>query len=352
MRIYQRKAKGVWYIDYSFNGRRVRKKVGTSRKMAELALNETELKIVKKKFLGINEPKRMIFDKLCEEYLQFSKANKRPLSHLRDITSVKSLNQSFGNMLITDITAQDLELHKNRRHDEVKPATTNREISCIKHMFTKAIHWDYLRKNPLRSVKKFREPPGRVRYLKENEIAKLLYCCAEHIKPVVITALNTGMRKGEILNLKWSDVDIVKRIITIRDSKNHESRHIPINDELYTVLLKLPQNSNCDGHVFLGKHGEPIRSIQNAWERAVKNAGITDFRFHDLRHTFASHLAMRGVDIRVLQELLGQKTIAMTVRYSHLSNKVLRKAVDKLNITDYNDSEIGTNLAQMDLAKK
>ena len=240
MRIYQRK--GVWYIDYSFNGRRVRKKVGTSRKMAELALNETELKIVKKKFLGINEPKRMIFDKLCEEYLQFSKANKRPLSHLRDITSIKSLNQSFGNMLITDITAQGLELHKNRRHDEVKPATTNREISCIKHMFTKAIHWDYLRKNPLRSVKKFREPPGRVRYLKENEIAKLLYCCAEHIKPVVITALNTGMRKGEILNLKWSDVDIVKRIITIRDSKNHESRHIPIGFLRFNFIDKSSGN--------------------------------------------------------------------------------------------------------------
>jgi integrase len=352
MRIYQRKAKGVWYLDYSFNGRRVRKKVGTSKKMAELALKEIELQIAKGEFLGVIELKKVVFDKLCREYLVYSKANKAKQSHRRDTTSINNLRKSFKGKLISEISAYDLEQYKNIRKDEVEPATVNREISCIKHMFTKAIHWDYLRKNPLRSVKKFREPPGRVRYLKENEIAKLLYCCAEHIKPVVITALNTGMRKGEILNLKWSDVDIVKRIITIRDSKNHESRHIPINDELYTVLLKLPQNSNCDGHVFLGKHGEPIRSIQNAWERTVKNAGITDFRFHDLRHTFASHLAMRGVDIRVLQELLGQKTIAMTVRYSHLSNKVLRKAVDKLNITDYNDSEIGTNLAQMDLAKK
>ncbi|UCF70700.1 MAG: site-specific integrase, partial [candidate division WOR-3 bacterium] len=216
----------------------------------------------------------------------------------------------------------------------------------IKHMMTKAVHWGSLLKNPLRSVTKLKEPPGRVRYLTTDEISRLLYCCPQHIKPIVITALNTGMRKGEILGLKWEDVDLIKRVILVRDSKNHRSRHIPINDILYAELLRLPHGPTDCEHVFVGKGNKPIRSIQNAWERALKAAGIVNFRFHDLRHTFASYLAMNGHNIRDIQELLGQKTILMTIRYSHLSNEVLRRAVDTLNLGQCQNCEVGTNMAQ------
>jgi integrase len=251
--------------------------------------------------------------------------------------------------MISKIMAYDLERYKNMRRDEVSPATVNREISCIKHMFTKAQHWNLVMKNPLHSVAKFKEPPGRVRYLSEDEIDRLLYCCSEHLKAIVITALNTGMRKKEILDLQWPDVDLIKRIIRVRNSKNHQARIIPINDVLYALLLKLPRNRKSNDNVFLGKHGMPVRSFQNAWDRALRNAGIADFRFHDLRHTFASHLAMRGVNIRDLQELLGHKTILMTMRYSHLSDDILRQAVDRLNLCERNVTEVaqvGTNLAQ------
>jgi len=159
-------------------------------------------------------------------------------------------------------------------------------------------------------------------------------------------ALNTGMRKGEILNLKWPDIDMVRRAITVRTSKNNESRYIPINGTLYVELLRLNSDSTGDKYVFIGENGEPRRNIDHAFEGARSRAKLKDFRFHDLRHTFASHLVMNGVDIRTVQKLLGQKTIAMTVRYSHLSDKTLKDAVDKLKLSDYNDSESGTNLAQ------
>jgi integrase len=351
MRIYRRKAKSVWYIDPRPYGQRRSLKT-SSKKVAQVILKDLEVKVAKGEFLGVQEPKKMVFDKLCGEYLHFSKANKTAQSHRRDEVSIRNLLKTFKGMHISKITAHKVERYMMMRKDEVKPATVNRELSCMKNMFTKAIQWDILGNNPLRSVKKFKEPPGRVRYLTDIEIERLLYCCPKHLKPIIITAFNTGMRKGEILQLQWQDVDMINRVITVKSSKNHESRNIPINDRLYATLLKLPNSPQSDTYVFLGKYGKPIHSFQNAWERALKHTKINDFRFHDLRHTFASHLAIQGVRIRTIQELLGQKTILMTMRYSHLSNKALREAVDKLASTGYNETDFGTNLAHLKLSKR
>ena len=351
MRIYKHK-NGVWYLDYSFNGKRVRESIGRSKKLALEALKAKETDIIRGKHLGIKQHKPISFDNLCKEYLSFSKANKSKNSYNRDIASVKRLKEVFHGMPVAKVTAQELERYKNMRREEVKPATINRELSCIKHMFTKAVHWDYLPENTLRTVAKFKEPPGRTRYLNEEEIERLLYCCAEHLKPIVIMAMNTGMRKGEILNLKWSDIDMINRVIMVRTSKNNESRSVPINETLYSEFLKLQGDCTGDNTVFTDKTGKPIKNIDHAFEGARKRAKLKDFRFHDLRHTFASHLVMNGVDIRTIQILLGQKTIAMTLRYSHLSDKTLKDAVDKLKLIGYNSTEFGTNLTQEPSVKK
>ena len=337
MRVYQRKAKGVWYIDYSFNGKRVRKKVGTSKKMAELALKEIELQIAKGEFLGIVEDRRMMFDELSAEYLKFSKASKRPQVHRRDKIIINNLLKAFSGREIKNISVHDLEEYKMQRRKEVSASTVNRELTCIKHIFNKAVEWRYLGLNKLRVVKRFKEPPGRLRYLNENEIEALLKECAEHIKPIVIIALNTGMRKGEILDLSWSDVDMDNRVLTIKRTKNNESRTVPINETIYKMLGSLRDGSNGQP-VFANKDGNPYRDIKHGFARAVQRAGIEDFRFHDLRHTFASRLVMAGVDIRTVQQLIGHKDIRMTMRYSHLSDAHLKEAVKKL--------ENGTNLAQ------
>lgn len=346
MRKYRRGR--VWYIDYRSpkTGRRVRKKVGKSKKDAGLALAEIQRQIFKGEYFGVVERKKVIFDKLCEEYLTYCKTHNAFQTHRRKKGIIKRLLNSFHKKLISQITAHDVERYKRLRRSEVSPASVNRELACLKHMFTLAVHWQYLGDNPLRLVKNFKEPPGRTRYLTEEEEELLLINCANYIKPIVIMALETGMRKGEILNLKWSEVDMIAGIIRIEKAKNNETRSLPINGKLYDLLISM----KCDAgtqYVFAHKNGKPYRDIRDGFKAALRRAGIGNFRFHDLRHTFASRLAMKNVGIRIIQELLGQKTIAMTTRYSHLSIKSLREAVDKLHSEDYNDPgkwhKYGTN---------
>ena len=341
-RIYRRGH--VWYIDYRspLNGKRVQKAVSKSKWMAELALKEIELTIAKGKFLGITEPKKILFEKLCDEYLQFSKANKARSSHRRDMTSMQHLLRSFEGILVLEISVADVEQYKNNRRKEVSPATVNRELACLKHMLNKAVHWGYLTEYPLRNVKNFKEPPGRVRYLTDIETEILLNCCYDHIKSIVILALNTGMRKGEILSLKWSDVDMKNRNITVRRTKNNEVRTIPMTDTLYNMLKTMGQQIG-EQYVFSNEEGKPYGDIKTGFKAALRRAEIKNFRFHDLRHTFASKLMMNGADIGSVQKLLGHKDITMTMRYSHLSNAHLRETVKRL--------EVGTNMGQIASAK-
>jgi len=221
-----------------------------------------------------------------------------------------------------------MEKYKRGRQGQVSNATVNREVACIKHIFTIAIEWGIVQKNPGKKVKLLRERNTRLRYLDEKEIRKLHDACAEHLKPIVIVALNTGMRKEEILSLKWKDLDYRIRTISILDTKNGESRKLPINNILYRTLLAAKKTDSP--WVFCKKNGERYGNVRKAFEGARKRAGITDFRFHDLRHTFASYLVMNGIDLKTVQELLGHKSFEMTLRYAHLSPEHKKRATDIL----------------------
>lgn len=223
-----------------------------------------------------------------------------------------------------------LEECKAQRLETVTPATVNREITCIRHMFAKAIEWGYVRRNPLKEVKKLKEPPGRLRYLTREEIAALLDACNHHLRPIVVAALNTGMRKSEILSLKWRDLDLKNRRITVTNTKNNEIRVISINKTLYRELLGLDRTARSE-YVFSHGKGEPYGDVKKGFTSAVRKAGIKDFRFHGLRHTFDSHLVMQGVDLRTVQQLMGHKEIKMTMRYAHLSPKHVEEAVARLD---------------------
>lgn len=283
---------------------------------------------------SVAEIKKVPFVKLCTEYLQFSSTNKTVETHRRDIVIIKNLMKTFKKKLITEITTHDLEIYKNKRIGEVKPATVNREVACLKNMFNKAVQWGHLIENPVQTVRLLKEPPGRVRYLNGSEIERLLSHCAQHIRYIVIVALNTGMRKGEILNLKWQDIDMQNRMIIIKRTKNNEMRMIPINNILHNALNSNDLRSNSQ-YVFANKNGEKFGDIKTGFRAALRRAGITDFRFHDLRHTFASRLVMAGVDIRTVQTLMGHKDIKMTMRYSHLSNDHIKEAVGRLDVNSF-----------------
>jgi integrase len=320
-----------WYIDYYVKGRRKRKKIGHSKKLALQVLQDVQLKIAKGEYLGIFDEKKIPFEEYAKQYLAFSKANKAWSTYQRrDRFSVDNLVSFFKGKYLFEITSEMIEKYKAARLEKVTPASVNRELACLKHMYTKAIDWGYIKLNPGKGVKRLKEPPGRLRYLNPEEVGGLLEACSDHIRPIVVTALNTGMRKSEILNLRWPQVDLKNRKITVINAKNNESRVIPINQTLYQELLTLPEKVKRE-YVFSDRNGHPYGDIKNGFSSALKKAGIEDFRFHDLRHTFGSHLVMQGVDLRTVQQVMGHKDIKMTMRYSHLSPEHVQEAMERLD---------------------
>jgi integrase len=326
MGIYKRGK--IWYIDCYAGERRIRERIGPSKRQAEVVLKKRMVQVAENRFLEVEKYEKIKFEKMTELYLgNYSKPNKK--SSRRDVTSINNLKSFFAGKYLHEITPLDIEKYKRRRQAQVSNATVNREVACLKHIFTKAIEWGIVKRNPGRKVKLLRERNTRLRYLNEKEIGKLYDACTEHLKPIVTVALNTGMRKGEILGLKWKDLDFRSRTISILDTKNNESREVPMNDIIYRTLLAIRRIP--DGlWVFCKKDGERYGNVRKAFEGAKKRAGITDFRFHDLRHTFASHLVMAGVDLKTVQELLGHKSFEMTLRYAHLSPDHKKAALDIL----------------------
>jgi integrase len=247
----------------------------------------------------------------------------------------------------------NLETYKNHLKQKLTKngsvradASVNREMSCLHHIFTKAVEWEMTEKNPFDKGKTLfiKENNQRVRYLKEDEIERLVNECPPHMRNIVECALHTGMRRGEILSLKWNQIR--NGFIYLKKTKTSEPRQIPINDTLDEMFKRIKSEQNpsknvvgLDGkpvegikskHVFC-RNNEPVKYVTNPFTAIVRRAGITDFKFHDLRHTFASQLLMKGGTLKDVQELLGHKTMTMTLRYAHLSQEHKREAVNLLN---------------------
>jgi len=325
MRIYKRE--NIWYIDYTYQGKRCRKRVGKSQRLAELALRDIELKILKKEHLGIDDYPPIEFNALSRKYLEYAKVNKAPNTYFLNVNNFKHLTDYFKDRYISEIRAADVEMYKVERLKYVCPSSVNRDLAVLHNYFNKAIEWGYLDVNPMKGVKLLKEPPGRLRFLNKEEIVKLLESMPVQTRTIIIFAMNTGMRKSEILNLKWSDVNLNNRTITLDKTKTNERRIIPINDIVYKELTAF-NNHDKEGLVFANQKV----NLRRYFTEGLRKAGIKDFCFHDLRHTFASHLAMSGVNINVIQQLLGHKSIKMTLRYSHLSQEHLQGAVNKLDL--------------------
>jgi len=327
-----------WWIDYYVSGRRKREKIGPNRRLADTVLQKRKVEIAEGKFLDKRKEVKVRFSDFAKDYLAWSKVNKR--SNRRDKISLNRLLPVFGEQYLFEITPEQIERYKAKRSEVVKHSTINRELACIKHMFTKAIEWGRAYHNPVKSVKLFKENNARLRYLEPEEIESLLEASPPHLKPIVACAVNTGMRKHEVLGLKWEQVDLKNRIIFIEETKNGERREIPINDTLLEVFQSLPRQLHSP-YVFCKRDGQPYGNVRKGLMNALRRAGLTgqddmplrlkDFTFHDLRHTFASNLVMAGVPVNTVKELLGHKTLAMTLRYSLLSPDHKRSAVASLD---------------------
>jgi len=245
----------------------------------------------------------------------------------------------FGSKLLSEINPLSIEKYKKARKEEgAEPATINRELGCLRHMFNMAIAWGKAQNYPFgfgkNKVKFLKELKEKDRILTEEEEARLLEVVrltakSQHLEPIIITALNTGMRKGKILNLKWSNVDFKNGVIIVEGTKNGEIRKVPMNQKL-TATLESGKKTSKGDYVF-SENGEPYGDVKTGWWTALKKAGIENFRFHNLRHTFGSRLGMKGTDIKTIAELMGHKDIKMTQRYSHPTPEHKRKAVEMLD---------------------
>jgi integrase len=312
---------------YDPSGKRVRVRVGPNKKLARSALDKVRADIAEGRFLDKRKaPPPKSLATLCKEFLEWSRSNKR--SWKRDELCIRHLWAFFGDCKVTDISAFQIEKYKQKRKQEVSPRTVNIEVQCLKVMLGKAVKWGYIAATPAKDVRKFKEPPGRVRYLSPDETERLLAACSDKLRLIVVVALHTGMRRGEVLGLRWEDIDLQQRTIRVTDSKNGEARTVPMTAAVHEVLQQHQQQRSGDcPWVFPSSAAGRRDNVNTAWRTARKRAKLADFRFHDLRHTAASYLAMAGVDLRAIQEILGHKTFAMTLRYSHLSPQHKAKAV-------------------------
>jgi integrase len=336
MGLYKRSDSPVWWMCFTVDGRFYRKSTETDdKKLARKILKSIEGKIAEGKWFPESQEKQAAytFVELAERYSSWAKGRQKAFDCWK-IYIIRQLVRKFGKMKLNRFEMYMLEKFQTERLNRGnKPATVNRRIAVISHMFTKAVDWKMMDRVVAQSlrVKMLPEDNKRLRYLSKEECHSLIKACDPHLEPIVITALNTGMRKGEILRLKWEQVDLRHGFILLDRTKNGERREIPINTSLRNSFQNLTRRINVS-YVFHDPNtGSPYKDVKRSFPSACKRAGIRDFRFHDLRHTFASHLVMAGVDLTTVKELLGHKTLTMTLRYAHLAPSHKMKAVDILD---------------------
>ena len=317
---------GNWWARYYVDGKEVREKCD----------NKTQAKaIYAKRLVEIREgryfPKaktvRVLFKDLTDDYLRYA-----DLHHKRkgdDLPRVQTWLDTFGSVQAEDVKPSQVEeVMAKLKEGGMEPATIHRRLTVLKAIYNRAEKAGLIAKNPARNVRPPKYDNSLVRFLDMAQEKKLFEALPSYLHPVVTVALHTGCRQGELLKLEWRDVDFRRGMFLCRDTKAGDSRWVPMNTLVRKTLGDLrPDPMDPTAKVF---HVGHEKSLSRAFAVAVKRAGIEPFRFHDLRHTFASRLAMNGANDRTLQTLGGWKTPRMLLRYSHLGPSHLQDAVEGL----------------------
>ena len=335
-----------WSIDYQDRGKRVREVVGDAQTRGEalVALQSRVAESFNGHFNPVRKVEPMRFARFADIYLDdYAKANKK--SWRCDFYALKSLlTPYFGGMRLEDISPLEVEKYRAVRLRSVSKSSTNREMALLKVMFNLAIDWGFASENPLRKVKMFSEKDNlKERVLTGDEEARLLAASAPHLRPVITGLLTTGARRSELMTLRWTSIDFERGTILLTKTKAGRNRVIPINAELHEVLTALKAKSKSE-YVFTGPEGQPVKSIRGAFVSACRRAALKGLRLHDLRHTFATRLIRRGVDIITVQNLLGHSSVTTTQRYTHTGEAEKREAVRRL---EPQETESAADLARV-----
>ncbi len=335
MRVYKRtypdgRKSQDYYYSFYHEGKQIRKR-GVSNKEETKNLGIAHKTALLRGDLGIEEKRRerVRFDDLADRFLDYSKSNKR--SWKRDGVSINALRRAFSGKMIDEIKPGMIERYRDQRKRQITGSSVNRELACLKTMLNKAIFWELADENPMRGVKFLRENRQRSRYLTRDEIDRLLDACSKHLRPIVIFALNTGMRLSEILGLTWDRVNFEEGIVELVETKSGDIRQVPLTPDARDAIESVGRKNR---YVFTYK-GEGMKSVKFSFKKACRGAGIDDLRFHDLRHTWASYFMMGGGNLYDLMVMGGWKSIKMVQRYAHLDRKYRMRIMNVASPTTY-----------------
>lgn len=375
----------IYYFSYrNREGRRRRYRIGNSESLSPAQARDQAILLAARVITGEDlqaEKKRkrraaaLAKSRKLEGFLTH---NYEPwaISHRKSgVATVRRIRRNFPHLLNQPLIDINLWVIEKWRSEQLKAGkartTVNRDITALKACLARAVEWEVLEENPLQKLRPLRvDKLARVRYLsaaEENALREALcdrdkrirrnrangnewrrnrhkamlpdlsqQIFADHLHPMTLLALNTGLRRGELFQLRWTDIDFLRREIVVRGdyAKSGKSRYVPLNDEAFAALRDWRTVAECTEWVFPNGNDGPLTSIRSSWKRVLQSASISDFRWHDLRHHFASSLVMKGVDLNTVRELLGHADLSMTLRYAHLSLEHKAEAVAKLSISE------------------
>lgn len=309
----------------------------STRTQAKIWAQKMEADIRQGRYFPKQEDKERTFGEFIDRYIE-KELPKTPKSLAKQTSQLLWWKKHLGSYFLCHISPSMLAELRDKLLEETtvrgklrSSSTVNRYLAALSQALTIAVkEWGWIKENPLLKISRPREGKARERYLEKEEIHRLLVECRKSKSPylygIVIFALGTGARRGEILNLKWEDVDFVRSAATFRDTKNGETRIVPLSRSVLECLEQERQR-----RVVLSSHVFPCINIRTAWENVVEKANLKGLRFHDLRHTAASHLAMNGASTLEIAAILGHKTLSMVKRYSHLSVSATALALNRMN---------------------
>jgi integrase len=315
----------IWYADFYLDGQRVQTSTGTPiRREAE-------------RFLAMRlagdqpiRPIRISLEEFGRRYMEYAQANKR--SWVRDGQLLKQLSGFYKSALLSDIGTMSVESYKLHRMKQVSPATVNREIALLKHMYNLAEAWGLHRgRNPVKAVRFLPENNLKLRTLSEEEEARLLPRCPLYLHDMIVFAIHTGLRSGDIFRLKWEDINTRENQLKIIVRKTNRELELPLSDKVTAILAKWRAIRRCPYVFYNQLTGDRFHDVKTALKKAVAAAGLTDITWHTFRHTFATRLVAGNADLVTIKELMGHAEIKTTMRYAHTSRQAKRRAVNLLS---------------------
>jgi len=361
----------TYYLEFK---RGKRTKIGRADAITPIQARELAKKVLSEVYGGIDPTERKQNDRE-DTYIEFLEADYKQWLK----ANLRTGEATFDRLKKSFVELHDLKLYEinpfliekwrlRRKEDGVKPITVNRELADLRALLKRATEWGLLQDHPLKNTKLTRiDKYSKARFLSMEEEAKLrkaldnreqaliaarqsandwraergysLYAdldniaFVDHLKPAVLLSLNTGLRRGELFALKWADIDLNQKILTVvaETAKSGKTRHLPLNEEAYRILRQWKDQAGIKSvYVFTGKDGKPFFDLKTAWKNVLNKAEITNFKWHSLRHTFASKLVMAGVNLSSVREFLGHSDYAMTLRYSHLAPEHKFEAINRL----------------------